>query len=143
MTLLRFGHLLGEPRYLAAAEGVLRAAWPVLQEYPSGHASLLQALEELLQPPAIVILRGPASVVEAWRRALAQVYAPGRIVLAVPGEGGSVGTAGTAGAELPAALADKPALAGGAGYVCRGSHCSAALTSLDELVTELSVRPDS
>jgi uncharacterized protein len=147
LVLLRFGHLLGEPHYLEAAEGVLRAAWPVLQEYPSGHASLLQALEELLRPPATVILRGPAAVIESWRRELAAVYAPGRIVLAVPGESGTPSTAATAGdagpaaLRLPAALAAKPALASGAGYVCRGSQCSAALTSLAELVAELGATP--
>ena len=137
VVLLRFGHLLGESRYLDAAEGVLRAAWPALSEYPSGHASLLQALEELLHPPATVILRGPSAIIESWRRELAAVYSPGRMVLAVPGDTG----AHQAGAALPAALADKPALPGGAAYVCRGSHCSAALASLDALVAELAVRP--
>jgi uncharacterized protein YyaL (SSP411 family) len=33
-VLLRLGHLLGEPRYLAAAERSLRAAWPALSRYP-------------------------------------------------------------------------------------------------------------
>ena len=137
VVLLRFGHLLGESRYLDAAEGVLRAAWPALREYPSGHASLLQALEELLQPPATVILRGPAAIIEGWRRELATVYAPGRIVLAVPGDGAAQQAAGV----LPAAIADKPALPGGAAYVCRGSHCTAALTSLEALAAELAVKP--
>ena len=139
LALLRFGYLLGEPRFLAAAEGVLRAAWPALQEYPSGHASLLQALEEWLEPPATVILRGPAVVIESWRRELARVYAPRRIVLAVAGDGGAPASATLAGAAaaLPPALADKPAPPGGAAYVCRGSHCTAALTSLAALAAEL------
>ena len=34
-VLLRFGYLLGEPRYLAAAERALRAAWPALQRVPA------------------------------------------------------------------------------------------------------------
>ena len=45
VTLQRFGYLLGESRYLVATERTLRAAWAAIQEYPSGHASLLQALE--------------------------------------------------------------------------------------------------
>jgi len=116
---------------------VLRAAWPALREYPSGHASLLQALEDLLQPPETVILRGPSAIIEGWRRELATVYAPGRIGLAVPGNDIASQSAGM----LPAAIADKPALPGGAAYVCRGSHCTAALTSLEALVAELAVKP--
>jgi hypothetical protein len=132
VVMQRYGFLLGEPRYLEAAERTLRSAWAPLREYPPGHASLLQALEEQLQPPVAVILRGPRTVIEAWRRELAAVYAPRRMVLAVPHEASLAGAA-----PLPAALAGKPAPPGGAAYVCRGSQCSAALASLAELAAEL------
>ncbi len=132
LIMQRYGFLLGAPRYLEAAERTLRAAWAPMREYPPGHASLLQALEELLQPPVTVILRGPRTVIEAWRRELATGYAPRRIVLAVPDEALPVEAA-----PLLEALAGKPSLAGGAAYVCRGSHCSAALTSLADLRAEL------
>ncbi|MGD9842003.1 MAG: thioredoxin domain-containing protein, partial [Steroidobacteraceae bacterium] len=36
--LLRLGYLLGEPRYLAAAEQTLRADWIALQDHPAAHA---------------------------------------------------------------------------------------------------------
>jgi uncharacterized protein YyaL (SSP411 family) len=127
VVLQRYGFLLGETRYLEAAERTLRAAWAPLREYPPGHASLLQALEEMLQPPVIVILRGPAELIEAWRRVLAPVYAPRRIVLAVPAD--------CAGA--PPAIAAKQPLPGGVAYVCRGSQCSAPLASLADLAAEL------
>ena len=39
--------------------------------------------------------------------------------------------------EAPGAVAAKPAPAGGAGYVCRGSQCSAPLGTLTALVAEL------
>jgi uncharacterized protein len=126
-TLLRFGHLLAEPRYLAAAERTLRAAWPVITQYPPGHASLLAALEELLTPPEIVVLRGEARTIEGWRLALAGSYAPHRVVLAIPADV----------VELPPALADKTPRAGPVAYICRGSTCSAPLDSLDALVEQL------
>jgi uncharacterized protein YyaL (SSP411 family) len=127
VVLQRYGFLLGETRYLDAAERTLRAAWAPLQEYPPGHASLLQALEEMLQPPVTVILRGPAGLIEGWRRELARVYAPRRIVLAVPADC----------AGLPPAIAAKLPLPAGVAYVCRGSQCSAPLASLAALVAEL------
>jgi uncharacterized protein YyaL (SSP411 family) len=126
-VLLRLGHLLGEPRYLAAAERTLRAAWAALTQYPQGHVSLLGALEELLTPPEIVVLRGEARTIEGWALALAKIYAPHRIVLAIP----------TDTADLPAALADKTPRAGPVAYVCHGSTCSAPLDSLDALMEEL------
>jgi uncharacterized protein len=126
-VLLRLGHLLGEPRYLAAAEGTLRAAWPALAKWPQAHVSLLSALEELLLPPEIVILRGEERTIEGWRRELTQVYAPHRLVLAIPAD-----TPG-----LPAALADKTTRAGPVAYVCRGSTCSAPLDSLSALAEAL------
>ncbi|MBV8742096.1 MAG: thioredoxin domain-containing protein, partial [Sinobacteraceae bacterium] len=57
-VLQRLGHLLGENRYLAAAEQTLRAAWGAIEQFPQAHTTLLLALEELLHPPQLVILRG-------------------------------------------------------------------------------------
>jgi uncharacterized protein YyaL (SSP411 family) len=126
-VLLRLGHLLAEPRYLAAAERALRAAWPAITHYPPGHVSLLEALEELLTSPEIVVLRGEARTIEGWRLALAKIYAPHRIVLAIP----------TDATGLPSALADKTPRAGPVAYLCRGSTCSAPLDSLDALTEQL------
>jgi uncharacterized protein len=126
-VLLRMGHLLAEPRYLAAAEGTLRAAWPALLRYPQAHMSLLGALEELLEPPQIVILRGEARTIDGWRLELARLYAPHRLTLAIPADA----------ADLPAALADKTSRAGTVAYVCRGSSCSAPIDSLEALIEQL------
>jgi len=126
-VLLRMGYLLAEPRYLAAAERTLRAAWPAITQYPHAHVSLLAALEELLTPPEIIVLRGEARTIEGWRAALARFYAPQRIVLAIPAEA----------AGLPAALAEKTARALPVAYICRGSTCSAPIDSLDALTEQL------
>jgi uncharacterized protein len=126
-VLQRLGHLLGEPRYLAAAEQTLRAAWPVLEQYPHGHTTLLTALEELLTPPETIILRGELAHIEWWRRELARIYAPRRMVLAVPADA----------RNLPAALADKAPRGEAVAYVCKGSVCSAPLDSFSALAHHL------
>ncbi len=51
-ALQALGHLVGETRYLDAAERTLRAAWPLVGEHPRAYASLLRALRESLEPPA-------------------------------------------------------------------------------------------
>jgi len=126
-ALLRLGYLLGEPRYLAAAERTLRAAWPALLKYPEGHASMLLALEDYLHPPQIVILRGTSPVIEPWQRELNAVFAPRRWTLAIPADASA----------LPPALGSKPAADGPVAYICRGTQCSAPINSLSALISEL------
>ncbi|MGH8275493.1 MAG: thioredoxin domain-containing protein, partial [Steroidobacteraceae bacterium] len=127
LALQRFGHLFGEPRYLAAAERTLRAAWLALSRYPQSHVSLVIALEELLHPPQLVILRGEPQAIEAWRGELVREYAPRRLTLAIP--------AGAPG--VPAALAAKAPRGDAVAYICRGSTCSAPVESLEALLGEL------
>ena len=126
-VLQRMGHLLGESRYLAAAERTLKAAWPIMEKHPHAHMSLLTALEELLHPPEIVILRGEPEEIESWQSELARLYAPRRIVLAVP----------TVAGDLPPALAEKPPRGNAVAYVCEGSVCSAPLDSFSALANRL------
>jgi len=132
-VLQRMGHLLAEPRYLQAAERTVRAGWKALESYPQAHTTLLDALEELLNPPETVVLRGEQAQIAPWARELGRLYSPHRVVLAIASDA----------AELPAALADKtpniPGLASGApvAYVCQGSTCSAPLDSLAALVNRL------
>jgi len=125
--LIRLGFLLAEPRYLDAAERTLRSAWSLLERYPHGHTSLLMALDELTQPPTVVVLRGAADDLTVWRAELDKLYDPRRLVLAVPSDA----------SDLPAGLADKRPQAGAVAYVCRGTACSAPLHTLGELVRRL------
>ncbi len=63
--------MLGEQRYLDAAERTVRAGLHAIGRYPEGHATLLHALDELLAPPTLVVVRAPAAQLDAWRAALA------------------------------------------------------------------------
>ncbi|HEX8757499.1 MAG TPA: thioredoxin domain-containing protein [Steroidobacteraceae bacterium] len=126
-VLQRMGYLLGETRYLEAAEGVVRAGWAVMERYPQGHASLLIALEELLHPPEIIVLRGEREMIETWRRELARLYSPRRMVLAIPADA----------TDLPSALAEKMPRGAAVAYVCRGNVCGEPIASFPELTEAL------
>jgi len=126
-VLQRMGHLLADSRYLAAAERTLKAAWPIMEKHPHAHMSLLIALEELLHPPETVILRGEPEAIESWQGELAKLYAPRRMVLAIPADAH----------DLPPALADKPIRGNAVAYVCEGSVCSAPLESFNALANHL------
>jgi uncharacterized protein len=116
-VLCRLGYLLGEPRYLQAAERTLKCAWPLLAQYPQAHMSLLNSLDDYLAELQILIIRGPAPETAAWSHKLGQGYAPRSLIFAIPEDA----------ADLPPALAEKRAGAGTGtvGYLCAGMTCSA------------------
>ena len=123
-VLCRMGHLLGEMSYLDAAERTLKAALPMLLQYPLGHMSLLNALEDFLAPPQILIIRGNALEAQRWLRELGAVYAPTRMIFAIPDDEFS----------LPRVLADKSAGPDTQGYLCTAMTCSAPIANLSELM---------
>jgi uncharacterized protein len=126
-VLQRMGYLLGEARYLEAAERTIRGGWAVMERYPQGHTSLLMALEEMLYPPEIVVLRGEPEMIDSWRRELAKLYSPRRMVLAVPADA----------SDLPAAIAEKAPRGPAVAYVCRGNVCGEPIASFPELAESL------
>jgi uncharacterized protein YyaL (SSP411 family) len=128
-VLCRLGYLVGEPRYLDAAERTLKAASALMLEYPQAHMSSLNALQDFLAPMQVVIIRGSAADGAHWARELSAVYAPTRMVFAIPGDA----------PDLPAALAAKPAAGRVTAYVCTGMTCAAPLTDLRELALRCAV----
>jgi uncharacterized protein YyaL (SSP411 family) len=131
-ALQRLGFLLGEARYLAAAEKTLQNASQAMAEYPHGHVSLVSALEEYLDHPEMIIIRGTGTEIGKWRASAAKLYAPRRLVFAIPSDA----------KNLPGALADrKPQDDDTIAYRCVGSQCSLPLTSWEALAAELSEAP--
>ena len=114
----RLGNLLGESRYLAAAEQTLKAIWPGVQAMPHGHASLLVALEESLYPFQTVVIRGTDGAMTEWQGMATQPYAPRRLTLTVPENI----------ATLPGQLAERSPRGGTVAYCCNGHSCSAPVT---------------
>jgi uncharacterized protein len=125
LALQRLGWLLAEPRYLTAAENTLRAAWEPMSEHPHGHASLLNALAEHLEPPRAIILRGDGAELVQWQATLQAAFNPGQLVYAIPADA----------AGLPPALADKSSRGESpVAYVCRGMVCGEPVRELAMVV---------
>jgi len=118
----RLGHLLGETRFLDAAERTLKAAWNPIQQSPYGHTGLLLALEEMLHPVENVVIRAGEQLSE-WQNAMARDYAPRRLVFAIPD---SID-------DLPAQLQQRTSQQGGVAYVCQGMSCLPPVLSVQEL----------
>ena len=120
-SLLRLGHLIGDPRYLEAARRSLERAWAGLLRAPHAHSAMLHALEDCLAPPAFVILRGDIDATRSWREALAPDPSGRRYVLTIPSDE----------SELPGLLNERAPRGHVTAYVCNGLACEAPQTELD------------
>jgi len=124
----RLGHLLGNTHYLQAVERTLQAGWPAMLDFPHGHAALVTALDEYLTSPEIIVLRGSANEVEDWSATVNAIFAPRRLVFAIPATA----------TNLPGMLAERKSGESTLAYICRGTSCSTPITSLENLAAELS-----
>jgi uncharacterized protein len=113
-SLLTLGHLLGDSRYLEAAEKTLQAAWPALVQYPADHATLLLALKDFLGPPRIIIIRGPEPDLADWQDYARSIN---NHVFAIPDKVNN----------LPGLLALKKPHDKICAYICQGMQCSAVI----------------
>jgi len=129
-VLLKLGHLLGEMRYLEAAARTLAALAGAVAQYPSAHGALLLALDEHLNPPQTVVLRGRGETLAAWQARCRLRHAPGRLAVAIPDDA----------ADLPGLLAERKALGAATAYVCSGHACQAPVTELDTLEQALAAQ---
>ena len=98
-----------------------------MERAPQAHTALLNALDEYLDPGEIVVIRGNAEAVADWAAALAMIFAPRRMILAIPADA----------AGLPEALAGKRARAGTVAYICQGPQCSEPIADLPRLIRAL------
>jgi len=119
----RLAALTGEDRYARAAERTLELFYPAMRDRPAGYAQLCIALEELLTPPAVLVLRGEPDPVSRWTAEMARAYLPAMLV--IPAENGAPG--------LPPLL-DKPLRPEAVNaWLCRGVTCLAPISSLADL----------
>jgi hypothetical protein len=94
-----------------------------MRDYPAGFAAMAIALEEQLQPPRTLILRGRAEALRPWQAELAREFLPDTLVLAIP-DGLT---------PLPEPL-DKPARPEPVnGWVCCGVTCLEPSSDLGDL----------
>lgn len=125
----RLGALLGESRYLDAAEGTLRAAWVGLERIPHGHCAMLDALEDWLDSVETVVIRGAGEGLARWHDRARLHYAPTRQTFAIPDHASS----------LPGLLAERAAREGEVvAYRCTGLTCGLPLDEFPAFEAALS-----
>jgi hypothetical protein len=126
LALQRLGHLVGEVRYLKAAENTLRAFSATMQRNPAACPSMVMALDEYLTPPALLVLRGPQEKLSNWKEALNRLHLPGSILISLPADVQG----------MPQSL-DRPLTHDVNAWLCRGVECLPAIDHLDVLLERL------
>ena len=123
-ALMRLGHLIGQTRYLDAAHRTLHIARESIKRVPHAHGALLIALEEYLHSPQIVVLRGEPEHTKIWQARANDVYAPGRLCIAIDNAQDS----------LPGLLNERRARDGApvTAYVCQGHRCEAPTNDFEQ-----------
>ena len=129
LCLLRLGHMLGESRYLDAAERTLKALLGSIMEYPTSHAALLLAIDEYLEPTETVVLRGKPETMNQWQQVLNGEYGPHRLTIAIPDTA----------EQLPGILEHRKPAGEITAYVCSDHSCSPPATSLEALQEQLAL----
>ena len=126
-ALARLGYLLAEPKYIEAAERVIKFAAHAISQSPMGHTSLLHAFEEHLYPPQIIILCGEQPALDRWHAACNHGYAPQRMAFSIDANAKG----------LPDAVAEKKykntSKEGVTAYICQGMQCDTPVENFSEL----------
>jgi len=126
LQLQRLGHLVGEARYLHAAERALSLFAHEIGRVPHAFPTLVSALAEWRTPPTIVSLTGESDALGPWRAELARAYRPDLIAVSLPFDA----------TGLPPALA-RPAGSTPQAWVCRGPQCLPPIATIERLAAAL------
>ena len=124
------GHLGSEQRYLDTAERTLKGSFAEQQQHPLGHATLLAALYEHLEPATRVIITGSdEQEMQAWKAVTASYDRVNCYVLG-PGSADSAN-------NLPGISGLSEQQGQTRAYVCEGRHCLPPASSVDILQEQL------
>ena len=123
-ALLKLGYLLGEPRYIQAAEKTVKTAWDQIKQRPTSHTTLLSALEDLLTPPTLIIIRGKLSEINTWQQAVRKQFHPQQLCFAIA----------ESETKLPEMLHAYKSTKGTTAYVCKDIKCHSPINQLKILL---------
>ena len=129
-ALLGLGHLLGEPRYVDAAERTVDWARGFIAQHAASHCTLLTALEEHRYPAELVIVRGPQSAIGEWLTAARAGYRPSRVVYGIPDDAERLPA--YLPRPSPVHLVSEQAASPITAFLCNGLQCSAPITEFAE-----------
>ena len=119
-ALLQLGLLSGQTKYIDAAERTIRCCYDSLSEQAISHCSLLHALELYLNPGIVIILRGDIKNLNKWKNIANQYFIPRLTCFSIETD------------IITKDLEDKKPVGEICAYICEGTQCKPALTSIED-----------
>jgi hypothetical protein len=98
----------------------------MLLKAPHGHVTLINTLEEYLEHPEIIIIRGKHDEIQKWQQATNKIYSPRRLIFAIPSTEQGLPSS----LDIRRSIKDKVVA-----YHCKGEHCSKPISSFQELLS--------
>lgn len=129
LALNRLGYLSGRQQYIDAAERCLKSSWAAINQTPISHCAQLNALNEYLTPPDILIIRNKTSDQvedENWSALTQPYYLPFTLVYNIPAD-----------QQPHSSLSEKVAGDTNRAYLCSGMQCHNPIENKAELQTYL------
>jgi uncharacterized protein YyaL (SSP411 family) len=116
-------------RYLDAAENAVHIFYPAMLRQAEAYSTLCTALDEMLEPTKMVVLRGPRDALHTWHRTLARRYLPDAMTFAIESTHSDL-----------TGMFDKPAGNTVNAYLCRGVTCLPPIADVETLTANLEAR---
>ena len=127
LAIYQLGMLLGNQRYVHAAEQALQSVAGNLNQNPLHAAGFLKLLEVIDKLPCTIVVRGEAEQLQRWQESLNSQLKPGQQAFFIP-----VDAQG-----LPDAIKQKKPGIETKAWVCHGFTCQPPVSNLDELLNLL------
>jgi len=126
-ALNRLGTLISDSKYIEASERTIKNAWQALSQAPYAHAAMLDAVEEQLYPPELVIIRGNEADKQNWLEEFDKDYTPRRMLFYIGNDH-----------EIKHAALNAKAAATSVttAYVCANQVCLSPVNSLGDLIQQ-------
>ena len=132
VAIYRLGMLLGNSRYVRAAEKALQSVAHHVNQNPLYAAGFLILVEQINTQPCTIIVRGDASQLELWREQLAPRLTPHQLAFFIPSDA----------EDLPDTIAEKKTDDETTAWICHGFTCQPPITDLGSLISTISSLPD-
>jgi len=126
-SLYRLGLLLDETRYTNAAEKALASAAEILNQSPLYTPGALHLLQDIHQPPMLVIISGKTNLINQWRKKLIDEIRPDRLFFFIDNK-----TTG-----LPDSLAGKITKNDIGATICYHFFCHPPLDNFNQLIKHI------
>ncbi len=126
-AIYQLGLLIGSIELTDAAEKTLHSVVGNVNRNPLHASGFLGLLEDSLNPPCLMIVRGEPEALAYWREQLLPHLSPDQIAYFIPANAH----------DLPEALAEKNPGAETSAWICRGFTCDLPVKDLSQLLSQL------